>query len=98
VAPLLAEAHDDGPALGIVVFQANLHDGRLSGDTQLLVNLMLNGQAVGIPAEPTLDVEALHGPVSGDDVLDCRGQEMAIMRQAGRERGAIVKGIQRSAL
>lgn len=98
MSPLLAEAHDDGAALGIVVFQANLHDGRLSGDAELLVDLVLDGQAVGIPAEATLDVEALHGPVSGDDVLDGRGQEMAIMRQAGRERGAIVEGVERSAL
>lgn len=98
VAPLLAVPHDDGAALGVVLFEAHLHDGGLARDAQLLVDLVLDGQAVGVPAEAALDVEALHGPVSGDDVLDGGGQQVAVVGEAGREGRAIVEGVEGVAL
>ena len=91
--PLLTIPHHNGAALGVVLLQPQLHDGGLARDAELLINLMFNGQAVGVPAKTTLNVEALHGPVSRDDVLDGRGQEMAVMREASRERRAIVEGV-----
>lgn len=91
VPPLLAVPHHDGTALGVVLLQAHLHDGGFARDAELLVDFMFNGQAMGVPAETPLDVEALHGPVSRDDVLDGRSKEMAVVGEAGRERGAIVE-------
>jgi len=54
---------------------------------------MLNRQTMSIPAEAALDMEALHGPVSRDDVLDGRGKQVAVVRQAGREWRTIVENI-----
>ena len=94
MAPLLTVPHDDGAALGVVLLEAHLHDGGLARDAQLLVDLVLDGQAVRVPAEAALDVEALHGPVSGDDVLDGGGEQVAVMGEAGREGRAIVESVE----
>jgi hypothetical protein len=91
--PLLAVPHHNGATLGVVLLQAHLHDGGLARDTKLLVDLMFNRQAVGVPAEPTLHVETLHRPVSGDNILDSGSEEMAIMREAGRERRTVVESV-----
>jgi hypothetical protein len=50
-------------------------------------------RTVSVPAETTLDVVALHRPVTGDDVLDGRSQQVTVMRGAGSEGRAIVEGI-----
>lgn len=63
----------------------------------LLVDLMLNGQAVRVPAETPLNMEALHGPIPRDDVLDGGGEEVAIVWQASCERWSIIKGVERPA-
>jgi hypothetical protein len=85
----------------------------------LLVDLVLNGETMRVPAESChdlglallnidvskikalpltpLDVEALHGPIPRDDVLDGRRAKVAIVRQAGSERGAIVECVERAA-
>lgn len=64
----------------------------------LLVDLMFNRQAVSIPPEPPLNMVTLHGPIPGDDVLDGRSEQVAIVRKSSGERGTIVEGIQRTAL
>jgi hypothetical protein len=48
---------------------------------------------VGIPAETTLDMVALHRPVTGNDVLDGGCQQVTVVRGAGREGRAIVEGV-----
>lgn len=50
-------------------------------------------RTVGVPAETTLDMVALHGPVAGDNVLDGRSEQVTIMRCAGSERRTIVEGV-----
>ena len=53
---------------------------------------MLDGQAVRVPAEAALDVEAAHGPVARHDVLDGRCQQVPVVRQPRCEGRAIVEG------
>ena len=65
----------------------------LPAQTQLLIDLVLNRDAVRIPTEASLHIMALHGPVPRDDVLDRRGEQVAIVGQAGREWRAIVEGV-----
>ena len=87
MAPLGRVGHDDGAAEGIVLCDAHLLDGLAGRQLEFLVNLILNGDAVGIPAEAAADVVALHGPVAGDDVLDGGAEEVAIVRRSWREEG-----------
>ena len=95
VSPFLTESHDDRPTLGVVLLETQLHDGVPARDAQLLVDLVLDGQTVGIPSKSALDMEALHGPVSRNDILDGGCQKMAIVRKTGRERGAVVESVER---
>ena len=96
MSPFGSISHDDGAALLVVLGNTELHDGSLTRDSQLLVNLVLNWETVGIPAETALNVETLHGPVTGDDILDGRGEKMAVMRKTGSERRTIVESIARA--
>jgi hypothetical protein len=43
-------------------------------------------------------MEAVHRPISRDDIFDGRGEEMAVVRQTCRERRAIIEGITWSTL
>jgi len=42
-------------------------------------------------------MKALHGPVSGDNILDGGGKKMSVVRQARRERRTIVEIVSRAA-
>ncbi len=44
-----------------------------------------------VPAPASRDVKALHGLVSGNDVLDGRREEVPEMRKTRRERRTVVK-------
>lgn len=79
--PFRREPHDNLPALRVVILDTKFHHRILSRDTKLLINLMFDGQAVGIPAKSSLDMIPFHGPVSRDDIFNSGGQEMAIMRK-----------------
>ena len=48
---------------------------------------------MGVPAETTLDMVSLHRPVTGNDVLDSRCQQVAVVRSAGGEGRTIVEGV-----
>jgi hypothetical protein len=93
VAPLVTITHNDSATLSIVLLEAHLHDGLLAGDVELLVNLVFDGNAVRVPAESPFNMIAFHGPVSGNDILDGGREEMAVVRQTGREGWPIIKGI-----
>jgi hypothetical protein len=93
VPPLACISHHDGAALFVVFGDAELPHRVAARHAQLLVNLVLNGHAVRVPAESSLDIAPLHRPVARDDVLDGRGQQMAVMGQARCERRAIVEGV-----
>jgi hypothetical protein len=94
VPPFFTETHHDGSTLSIVVLQAKLHNSSLARNSKLLVDLMLNRQAMSVPSESALDMEALLRPVSRNDIFNGRGEQVAVMRQTGRERRAIVEGIE----
>ena len=53
---------------------------------------------MAVPAEAPCHVVAAHGLVARDDVLDRAGQEVTVVRQARRERRAIIKHVLRTAL
>src|SRR5690606_10440033 len=93
VPPFLTIPHHNSPALGIVLFQAKLHDSSLTRNAEFLVDLVLNGYAMVVRAEAALNMVPLHGPVPRDNVLDGRGEQMAVMREAGREGRSIEKGV-----
>lgn len=95
LSPFCRVAHDNGAAFFVVFANTELLYGGLAGDAKFLVNLMLNRKTMGIPAKATLNMVALHGPVSGDNVFNDRRQQMAIVRQAGGEGRAIKKGVSR---
>ena len=95
--PLAGIAHDNSSALLVVGFESDLHDRLFSRDSELLVDLVLDGDAVGVPAKATLNVKPLHGPVARDDILDRRGEKVTIMGKPSRERRAIVERVARSA-
>lgn len=96
MSPFSSVSHDDGTALLVVLGNTELHDGSLARDSQLLVDLVLNWETVSIPAETALDVEALHGPITGDNILDGRGKKMAVMRKTGSERRTVVESVARA--
>ena len=92
-APLGDVALDNGTAGGVVAGDAQLGDGLLGGHAEGLVDLLLDGQAVAVPAEAPLHVAALHRPVAGHDVLEHRSDEIAVVGQAGGEGRAVVEGV-----
>lgn len=61
---------DDCPALVVVVLKTELHDVLLSCNVELLVDLVFDGETVGVPSEASVDVVAGSVGVSGDDVLE----------------------------
>ena len=50
---------------------------------------------MAVPAEAASDVEAVHGLVPGDDVLDGAGQDVAVVRESGGERRTVVENVLR---
>ena len=58
-----------------------------------LVDLVLNRQAVAVPAEAALDIVTLHGEVAGHDVLQRGSEQMTMVRQPGRKGRAIIKNV-----
>ena len=89
--PLVRVAHDDLAALVVVVVDAHLEHVLGSLDAVRLVDLVLDGQAVTVPAEAALHMVArLRGPAR-HRVLDRAGQYVAVVRQAGGERRTVVE-------
>ncbi len=89
--PFLGVAHHNGAALGVVLVDAHLEHVVTPGNTQLLVDLKLDWQAVAVPSKPAGHmVASLVGPPA-DDVLDGAGKEVAIVRQAGGKWWAVVE-------
>jgi hypothetical protein len=76
--PLIRVGHDNLSAPPVVFGNTDLVHGSLASHTklflQLLVDNLLDGHTVGVPAKATLDIAAAHAPVTRDDVLDGRGE------------------------
>ena len=50
---------------------------------------------MAVPAEAASDMEAVHGLVPGDDVLDGAGEDVAVVRESGGERRTVVENVLR---
>ena len=84
LAPLGGVAQHDAPAGLVELRHAVGLDLRLARDAELLFHLVLDGQAVAVPAEAALDALSFHGLVARKDVLDGAGREVA---EVGQPRG-----------
>jgi hypothetical protein len=65
----------------------------LADDAQVLLDLHLDGQPVGVPSEAAVDTEAAHRPVARHDVLDDAGQQVAVVRKVVGERRPVEEDV-----
>ena len=72
--------------------QAVLLDLLLAVQAQLLLDLQLDGQAVGVPAGLAQHVLALHGLIARDQILDGAGLDVADVGLAVGRRRAVKEG------
>jgi len=103
VYPAAGAGHDAAPLVGIPEYygaaglievgHAVVLDSLLAGYAQLLFHLVLDGEAVAVPAEAALYLEALHCLVAGNDVFYGSGDEMAEVGQTGGEGRAVVEDV-----
>ncbi|KAL7468630.1 hypothetical protein ACHAXS_008852 [Conticribra weissflogii] len=91
--PLLRVPRHDPPTGLVVLVHAHFQDLIAMGDVELLVDLVLHGEAVAVPAGAARDVAVAHAGVAGDDVFDGAGEDVAVVGQAGGEGGAVVEGV-----
>ena len=66
-------------------------------DAERVLREGLDGQAVRVPPEAALDVLSAHRLVARHDVLDRAGEQVAVVRQARRERRPVVERVARLA-
>ena len=60
----------------------HLHDSIPARNFQLLVDFILDGYAVSVPAESPANMVPFHGPISGDNILDGGGEQVSIVGKA----------------
>ena len=89
--PLLRVAQHRLAGLRVEGADAHLLDLLLLGDAQLAHRLELGGQPVGVPAEAAVHLLAAHRLVAREEVLRVAGEQVAVVRQAVRERRAVVE-------
>ena len=83
---------EHGCAGGIVeIVDTHLEDFALVGHAELLHGLEFCGQAVGVPAEATLNLVAALGLVAGNEVLGVAGEQVAVVGQAVGKGRAVVE-------
>ena len=78
-------------ALGVELGDAVRLDVLLAGEAELLLDGQLDRQAVAVPAGLAGDVEALHRPVAGEDVLEDAGLDVVGAGHAVGGRRALVE-------
>ena len=91
LAPQARVAQHNRPAGLIVLVHAKGPDLRRRLQTEVLLDLHLNRQTVGIPTKTPLYAVAAHGPIPRDNVLEGAGQQVAIVRGAGGKRRTVIK-------
>ena len=89
--PFAGVAQHDAAAGFVELADAVVLDLLLAGELQLLLHLVLDREAVAVPAERAFAVFAAHGLVARDHVLDRAGEDVAVVRQAGGERRSVVE-------
>ena len=55
------------------------------------VHFIFDGESVTVPSESAFAVFPAHGLIAGNDVLDCAGKEVSIVRQSCCERRSVVE-------
>ncbi len=70
---------------------AVLGDLDVARNSEFLLHAHLGGQAVAVPAETAFHPVPPHGLVSGNDVLDVSGQQVAVVGQAVGEGRTVVE-------
>ena len=73
-------------------------DAGLVEDPELLLDLVLDGQAVGVPAGAARAVVAAHGLVAGEQVLEGAGEDVVEPRPPVRGRRTLVPDVEGAAL
>lgn len=96
--PLGRVGQHNGFAFLVVVSDSVIENLISVSDSEFFVNLELDGKSVTVPAESSLDVVAGHGGVSCDDVFDGSCSDVAVVWEAGCERGSVVEGEERFSL
>lgn len=95
--PLLGVGHDNLATSAVVFGDTNLLNSLATAHTEffleLVVDDLLDGHTVGVPAKTTLHMVSLHRPVTRDNVLDGGCQQMAVVRGTGSERRTIVESV-----
>mmetsp|Transcript_5181 Transcript_5181/g.10350 ORF Transcript_5181/g.10350 Transcript_5181/m.10350 type:complete len:313 (+) Transcript_5181:2205-3143(+) len=77
--PLLRIPRHDPPTGLIVFVHPHFQDLIAMGDVELLIDLVLHGEAVAIPAGAAGHVEVAHAGVAGHDVFDGAGEDVAVV-------------------
>lgn len=93
VFPFVCVAHHNLPALGIV--RRNAHGSNVLGATnvQRLVDFELDGQTMRVPSESPFHMVSHLMRIARNNIFDCTGQNMAVMRQPGGERRPIEESV-----
>ena len=94
--PLAGVARDQRAAGGVERADAVPRDVGGRGQLERAFGLELDRQPVAVPAPAPGHAVAAHRLVARHDVLDERGQDVAVVRQPGRERRAVVEHEARS--
>lgn len=76
-----APCHDT-PTLLIIIVDSHGENSGFRFDSELGVDLVLDGEAVAVPAE-----------AAGDDVFDCASEDVAVVREAGGEGRAVIEDV-----
>ena len=63
------------------------------GNTQRLIDLVLDWQTVTIPPRATLHPETIHAGIACHYILDSSGKDVSVVRKTGGEGWAIVEGV-----
>ena len=93
--PLADVAEDALTAAAVELLDTELLDLLLTGDAELLLDLQLHGQAVGVPPAAAQGAEAAHGLVTQDDVLERAGEDVVDAGAAVRGGRALVEDEER---
>mmetsp|Transcript_11877 Transcript_11877/g.27864 ORF Transcript_11877/g.27864 Transcript_11877/m.27864 type:complete len:246 (-) Transcript_11877:141-878(-) len=91
--PLLCVPRDDAAARLVVLVDSHRQHLIAVRDVELLVDLVLDGEAVAVPPRAALDVVPGLAGVASHDVLDGPGEDVAVVGQAGGEWRTIVEGV-----
>lgn len=84
---------DNAPALLVVLIDPQFQYFLTLLNVEAAVDLVLDGQAVAVPAEAASNVIAVHGLVAGYNVLYGAGEDVAVVREPRGERRTVIEDV-----